>query len=125
MRAIFHWNLGSRTIELGRRTLIMGVVNVTPDSFSDGGLYFDADKAVAHAEQLLAEGAMLTDVGGESTRPGAGAAPPRESAGWASAAETRARPPVSEEVTRTRVLPVIRDFARRRPGAIVSVDTYK
>ena len=59
MRAIFHWNLGSRTIELGRRTLIMGVVNVTPDSFSDGGLYFDAEKAVVHAEKLLAEGATI------------------------------------------------------------------
>ena len=125
MRAIFHWNLGSRTIELGRRTLIMGVVNVTPDSFSDGGLYFDADKAVAHAEQLLAEGAMLIDVGGESTRPGAGVAPPRESAEGASAAETRVRPPVSEEEERKRVLPVIRDLKRRRPDAIVSVDTYK
>ena len=106
MRAIFHWNLGSRTIELGRRTLIMGVVNVTPDSFSDGGLYLDAEKAVAHAEQLLSEGAAIIDVGGESTRPGAGAT-------------------VTEEEERKRVLPVIRDLKRRRPDAIVSVDTYK
>ena len=125
MRAIFHWNLGSRTIELGRRTLIMGVVNVTPDSFSDGGLYFDAEKAVAHAEQLLAEGATLIDVGGESTRPGAGVAPPGGSAEAASAAETRVGSPVSEEEERKRVLPVIRDLKRRRPDAIVSVDTYK
>ena len=57
MRAIFQWNLGSRVLELGRRTLIMGVVNVTPDSFSDGGLYIDAEKAVVRAEQLLDEGA--------------------------------------------------------------------
>jgi dihydropteroate synthase len=105
MRAIFQWNLGSRTIELGRRTLIMGVVNVTPDSFSDGGQYLDAEKAVARAEQLLSDGAALVDVGGESTRPGA---------------ET-----VTEEEERKRVLPVIRDLKRRRPDAIVSVDTYK
>jgi dihydropteroate synthase len=106
MRAIFQWNLGSRTIELGRRTLIMGVVNVTPDSFSDGGQYLDAGKAVARAEELLSDGAALIDVGGESTRPGAGAT-------------------VTEEEERKRVLPVIRDLKRRRPDAIVSVDTYK
>ena len=70
MRAIFQWNVGSRVLELGRRTLIMGVVNVTPDSFSDGGLYIDAEKAVVRAEQLLDEGATIIDVGGESTRPG-------------------------------------------------------
>ena len=56
MRAIFQWNVGSRVLELGRRTLIMGVVNVTPDSFSDGGLYIDAEKAVVRAERLLDEG---------------------------------------------------------------------
>jgi dihydropteroate synthase len=106
MRAIFQWNIGSRVLELGRRTLIMGVVNVTPDSFSDGGLYLDAEKAVAHAEQLLDEGAAIIDVGGESTRPGA-------------------TEPVSEEEERRRVLPVIRDLKRRRPDAVLSVDTYK
>ncbi len=125
MRAIFHWNLGSRTIELGRRTLIMGVVNVTPDSFSDGGLYFDAEKAVVHAEKLLAEGATIIDVGGESTRPGAGVAPPAESTKGNEAAETRISPPITEEEERKRVLPVIRDLKRRRPDAIISVDTYK
>jgi len=57
-----------RVLELGRHTLIMGVVNVTPDSFSDGGLHFDAGKAVAYAEQLLDEGAAIIDVGGN--RPG-------------------------------------------------------
>src|ERR1700682_4605518 len=108
MRAIFQWNVGSRVLELGRRTLIMGVVNVTPDSFSDGGLYIDAEKAVVRAEQLLDEGATIIDVGGESTRPGG------------STSE-----PVSEEEERRRVLPVIRDLKRRRPDAIVSVDTYK
>jgi dihydropteroate synthase len=106
MRAIFQWNVGSRVLELGRRTLIMGVVNVTPDSFSDGGLYIDAEKAVVYAEQLLKDGATIIDVGGESTRPGA--------------PET-----VSEEEERRRVLPVIRDLKRRRPDAVVSVDTYK
>jgi dihydropteroate synthase len=106
MRAIFQWNVGARVLELGRRTLIMGVVNVTPDSFSDGGLYIDAEKAVVRAEQLLDEGATIIDIGGESTRPGA-------------------TEPVSEEEERRRVLPVIRDLKRRRPNAVVSVDTYK
>ncbi len=116
MRAVFHWNLGSRTIELGRRTLIMGVVNVTPDSFSDGGMYFDADKAVARAEELLADGATFIDVGGESTRPGAAVA---------GASGDGDRTPVSEEEERKRVVPVIRDLKRRHPDAIISVDTYK
>ena len=106
MRAIFQWNVGSRVLELGRRTLIMGVVNATPDSFSDGGLYIDAEKAVVRAEKLLDDGATIIDVGGESTRPGASE-------------------PVSEEEERRRVLPVIRDLKRRRPDAVVSVDTCK
>jgi dihydropteroate synthase len=125
MRAIFQWNLGTRVLELGRRTLIMGVVNVTPDSFSDGGLFIDAEKAVLRAEQLLDEGATLIDVGGESTRPGsviAGQAgtPKSEGPEVVSASD-----PVSEEEERRRVLPVIRDLKRRRPAAVVSVDTYK
>ena len=70
MRAVFQWSLGTRTLELGKRTLIMGIVNVTPDSFSDGGLYLDPAQAVTHAIQLLEEGADIIDVGGESTRPG-------------------------------------------------------
>jgi dihydropteroate synthase len=105
MRAIFQWNMGTRTLELGRRTLIMGVVNVTPDSFSDGGMLINAEKAVVRAEQLLDEGAAIIDIGGESTRPGAEV--------------------VSEEEERRRVLPVIRDLKRRRADAVVSVDTYK
>lgn len=123
MRAIFHWNLGSRTIELGRRTLIMGVVNVTPDSFSDGGLYFDAEKAVAQAQKLLSEGATIIDIGGESTRPGASVAP--EPAKGSDATEAPGKSTVSEEEERKRVLPVIRDLKRRQPNAIISVDTYK
>jgi dihydropteroate synthase len=85
------------------RTLVMGVVNVTPDSFSDGGLSFAADTAVAHGRALLEQGADLVDVGGESTRPGA------------------ARPPVEEELR--RVLPVVRSLAA--DGAVVSVDTMR
>src|ERR1035437_3589170 len=70
MRAIFQWKLDRRVLELGRRTLIMGIVNVTPDSFSDGGLYIDAEKAVVRAEQLLDDGAAIIAVGGEATRTG-------------------------------------------------------
>src|SRR5882757_11395065 len=116
MRAIFHWNLGSRTIELGRRTLIMGVVNVTPDSFSDGGLYFDAEQAVVRAEQLLDDGASIIDIGGESTRPGASVASARNveltQAKREAISEASATKPVSEEEERSRVLPVIRDLKR-------------
>src|SRR2546423_15691901 len=60
------------------RPLVMGVLNVTPDSFSDGGLYLDADAAVAHAGEMAAEGASIIDVGGESTRPGAAPVPERD-----------------------------------------------
>jgi dihydropteroate synthase len=105
MRAIFQWFVGGRVLELGRHTLIMGVVNVTPDSFSDGGKYIDAAKAVEHGERLFDEGATIIDVGGESTRPGAEV--------------------VAEDEERRRVLPVIRDLKQRRPLAVISVDTYK
>jgi dihydropteroate synthase len=84
-------------------TLIMGVVNVTPDSFSDGGLWFAPDAAVAHGMELLEQGADILDVGGESTRPGA------------------ERPSEGEELR--RVVPVIRELSRR--GARVSVDTMR
>src|ERR1700691_3911110 len=106
MRAVFQWSLGTRTLELGKRTLIMGIVNVTPDSFSDGGLYLDPEKATAHAKHLLDEGADIIDVGGESTRPGAKVA-------------------VSAEDELQRVLPVITALKKQRPEAVVSVDTYK
>src|ERR1035438_3491131 len=74
MRPYFSWQLRARTLELGKRTLIMGVLNVTPDSFSDGGEYMDSAIAVARALQLLDEGADIIDVGGESTRPSASVA---------------------------------------------------
>jgi dihydropteroate synthase len=85
------------------RTLVMGVVNVTPDSFSDGGEWLDPDDAIAHGLQLLAEGADIVDVGGESTRPGA------------------VRP--TQEVELARVLPVIEALASA--GGLVSVDTMR
>src|ERR1044072_8146634 len=64
------WKLARRALEYGERTLLMGVLNVTPDSFSDGGQFFSFDQAIAHAEQMIGEGADLIDIGGESTRPG-------------------------------------------------------
>ncbi len=99
----------------------MGVVNVTPDSFSDGGRHIDAAKAVAYAEQLLDEGASIIDVGGESTRPGVAVA----DASAGSKASEPSESSVSEDEERRRVLPVIRDLKRARPQAVVSVDTYK
>jgi dihydropteroate synthase len=128
MRAVFQWKVGSRVIELGRRTLIMGIVNVTPDSFSDGGLYIDAGKAVAHAQQLLEDGASIIDIGGESTRPGtpvASVVASNTASVEAPRSEPLVRKPLSEEEERQRVLPVIRELKRRCPEAIVSVDTYK
>ncbi len=133
MRAIFQWNIGGRNLELGRRTLIMGIVNVTPDSFSDGGLYVDASKAVAHAERLLDEGASIIDVGGESTRPGtpvADSSDPQAGANAQSSSLPATSPapptaPISEDEERKRILPVIRDLKKRRPQAVISVDTYK
>src|SRR5512141_2877352 len=85
------------------RALVMGVLNVTPDSFSDGGRYLDPALAVKHGRQLVAEGADLVDVGGESTRPGA------------------VRPSVQEELD--RVVPVVRTLAGE--GVLVSVDTMR
>jgi len=121
MRPIFEWNIGSRVLLLGKRTHVMGVVNVTPDSFSDGGLYFDRPAAVKHALQLLAEGADIIDVGGESTRPGVPVL--GESAGEAS--PPRSRPAVTEKEELERVIPVIAELKQKQPNAIVSVDTYR
>src|ERR1700677_5397998 len=70
MRSVFQWSLGVRTLELGKRTLVMGIVSATPDSFSDGGLYFDADNAITRGLGLIEEGADIVDIGGESRRPG-------------------------------------------------------
>jgi dihydropteroate synthase len=119
MRSVFQWNLGTRALELGKRTLIMGIVNVTPDSFSDGGFYFDSSKATAHALQLLDDGADIIDIGGESTRPGARvvtASPPP--------ASTEKSVVTAEEELR-RVVPVITELKKLRPAAVISIDTYK
>src|SRR5215469_8680204 len=119
MRPVFEWNLGSRVLTLGKRTLVMGIVNVTPDSFSDGGQFLEPENAVAHALELLDQGADIVDIGGESTRPGAKVAP----AG--STKKTEARQPLSEAQELERVIPVIRQVKEQRPKALVSVDTYK
>jgi len=126
MRPVFEWNLGARNLQLGKRTLIMGVVNVTPDSFSDGGQYYDRDRAVEHAFELLDDGADIIDIGGESTRPGAAVVADR-SGREAHAADTlsETRRPVSEAEELKRVIPVIRSLKQGRPNAIVSIDTYK
>ena len=126
MRSVFQWNLGSRALELGKRTLIMGIVNVTPDSFSDGGQFLDRDHAVAHAERLLDEGADIIDIGGESTRPGArvDAGIPTAEPKKGVATKEHATPVNAEEELR-RVLPVIAELKKSHPSAVLSVDTYK
>ena len=110
-RSLCSWRLRTRTLELGRRTLIMGVVNITPDSFSDGGSFFAPEAAVAHGVQLLDEGADLLDLGAESTRPGS-------QAGGDS-------PAVSADEEQARLLPVLAGILKARPNALISVDTYK
>ncbi len=111
MRPHYRWQLRSRTLDLGPRTLIMGVLNVTPDSFSDGGRYFDPGTALARGLEMLDDGADILDIGGESTRPGAQA--------------VSGEPSVSAEEELRRVMPVIEELLRRRPQTIVSIDTYK
>jgi dihydropteroate synthase len=96
--------VGPRVLELGERTAIMGIVNVTPDSFSDGGAFLDPAAAIEHGLRLAGEGADILDVGGESTRPGAD--------------------PVSEQEEVRRVVPVVRELAARS-GVPVSIDTTK
>jgi dihydropteroate synthase len=124
MRPVFHWNLGHRTLELGKRTLIMGIVNVTPDSFSDGGLYFNQDRAVEHALKLLREGADIVDIGGESTRPGSSVTL-KTATGEQKPDPQLARKPVSEQEELDRVLPVIFALKQEKADTIISVDTYK
>src|SRR4029434_4720798 len=97
------WKIGDRVFDLSRRGLIMGVLNVTPDSFSDGGNFFDAENAVKHGLKMAAEGAHISDGGGESTRPGAEA--------------------VTAEEELRRVIPVIEQL-RRKSEVIVSIDTW-
>jgi dihydropteroate synthase len=99
------WHIGgNRTLPIGDRTVIMGVLNVTPDSFSDGNQFLSCDRAIEHAEQMIAEGADIIDIGGESTRPGG--------------------EPVTAEEEIQRVVPVIAELAKRSDIPI-SVDTTK
>jgi dihydropteroate synthase len=97
----------------------MGVLNVTPDSFSDGGKFLQPERAVQHALQMLDEGADILDLGGESTRPGA------RIAGDKASAKSKQRPVVTEEEELRRVMPVLQGVLQARPGTIISVDTYK
>lgn len=98
------WNCGRIHVELGSRALVMGILNVTPDSFSDGGHHADPAAALARARRMINEGAEIIDVGGESTRPGA--------------------EPVGEAEERQRVLPVIAALRAEWPG-LISIDTMK
>ncbi len=99
------WRCRDHHFACGERTLVMGIVNVTPDSFSDGGRSFEPDDAVKHALQLAADGADILDIGGESTRPGAD--------------------PVSAEEEISRVVPVIERVSAEAPELVLSVDTRK
>lgn len=98
------WKLSRRTLPVGERTLVMGILNVTPDSFSDGGQFFSVPRALAHAEEMIADGADILDIGGESTRPGAAA--------------------ISTEEELSRVLPVIKYLAKNS-AVPISIDTTK
>lgn len=98
------WKIAGRTIDLSERALVMGVLNVTPDSFSDGGEFFTAEKAVEQGKRMAAEGAQIIDVGGESTRPGAEA--------------------VATEEELARVIPVIKTLSET-VSAFISIDTSK
>ena len=99
------WKLARRTLPYGGRTLVMGVLNVTPDSFSDGGQFFDLERAAAHAAEMLADGADIIDIGGESTRPGGAT--------------------VTTEEELRRIVPVVERLRAQLPGALISVDTTK
>lgn len=96
---------GEAGLKLGQSTLIMGILNITPDSFSDGGQFISTDAAVARARQMIEEGADLIDIGGESTRPG--------------------HEPITAEEELQRILPVIEAIHREAPHIPISVDTYK
>ena len=104
MRKLYYWKLEHREIQLGERTILMGVLNVTPDSFSDGGKYSEPDRAFARALELEEQGADIVDIGGESTKPGS------------------SRISVAEEMR--RLIPVLKRL-KGRLNVPISVDTYK
>jgi dihydropteroate synthase len=110
-RECAQWRLRTRSLELGRRTLVCGVVNITPDSFSDGGAFLDPEAALARCMQCIDEGADLIDLGAESTRPGSNAG--------------GAEPAVSAAEEQDRLLPVLEGVRKSLPHAVLSVDTYK
>jgi dihydropteroate synthase len=99
------WRVGERVFDCSERTLVVGILNVTPDSFSDGGRYLDRATAVAHATRMVEDGADILDVGGESTRPGSNA--------------------VSADEELERVHPVIERLAELHPAVPISIDTRK
>jgi dihydropteroate synthase len=105
------WQLRTRTLELGARTLVMGVINITPDSFSDGGEAYAPDAAIERALQHIEEGADILDLGAESTRPGSHAGGDD--------------PAVSADKEQARLLPVLEGILRVAPQAVLSVDSYK
>ncbi len=99
------WRVGDRAFDCSERTLVMGILNVTPDSFSDGGRFEDPNAAIEHGSRLVDDGADIVDVGGESTRPGS--------------------EPVSAEEELRRVRPVIEGLVERHPAHPISIDTRK
>ena len=99
------WRVGERAFDCSERTLVMGILNVTPDSFSEDGRFFDPEEAVRHAAQMVSEGADVVDVGGESTRPGSD--------------------PVPDDEEIRRVLPVIERIVQQNPDLPISIDTRK
>jgi dihydropteroate synthase len=105
-RSCYDWKLRTQSLPLGKRTLVMGILNTTPDSFSDGGVFVTHARAIEHALAMLEDGADIVDIGGESTRPGK-----RQPLG------------IQEEID--RVLPVLEGVLRHRTESILSIDTYK
>lgn len=101
----FVWKVKNREVVLGKKTLLMGILNVTPDSFSDGGMYQTKEQAVKRAMEMIDEGVDIIDVGGESTRPFADFIPAEEE--------------------KRRIIPVIEEIRKRNPEILISVDTYK
>jgi dihydropteroate synthase len=107
-RPRFDWRLRTRILPLGERTIIMGILNVTPDSFSDGGHFYSPqnapERALAEAMRMLDEGAQILDIGGESTRPNA--------------------TPLTPDEEQARILPVVESILKQRPKTILSIDTF-
>lgn len=103
-RSVFDWHLRSRIMTLGVQTKIMGILNVTPDSFSDGGQFASVETAMRQALVMLDEGAHLIDIGGESTRPNS--------------------QPLTPAEEQTRVMPVLEAILKERPATVISIDTF-